>query len=1213
MKKSTRCYQALAIVCAFTMSPAMAVMSLHDTPSARQEVDYRIGKVQPQAQQMQKAQQLKASAKWNRFGTVHSLIRHGGFLATGLSGTPVEASREWVRQNRELFRLSEQSVAALEVVNEGITPYNEARAVLFRQNLGGLKPAGGEGLITVGIINGKVYYVSSSSVGEQPLPGPAVLSPLDAWLKAAANVQFRIPALDVLKQQDKSADLGWHLFKIANFAFPQRARLVAMALPEGGVRQVYETVVLDVRGGDSLAYVHYVDAETGVILRRENRVYNAADAVVPTFINGDTVDDHSCAAPHDYAVAGGAADTSLVATAAMVSPGNALKLKLYRKDEAGTPVLVAQSPATTGPAEILAYAPSGGVPAGDYQLEVCSQESFLGNLLPYQYLGVIATLPADTSLASVLLGADSNAPQWKFFPSNPSQDYLGDDVRKMGCFAPLPAGGLGGCDVDFSTTASRAPWDTLLGLIPTFTTIGNNAITAGGSVSPLTPSVLNPPLSPLRKYEFPFNNAWHESGCSPNGIVTSQVPNSNGNDLSAVTVNLFVNHNRIHDFSYHLGFTEKNYNLQLNNFGLTPVTQQNDPEIGTAQAGAIGGHPRLPTFGTAPGRNNANQISLMDGVPGITNQYLFQPLGGLNYPPCTDGSLDAGIVGHEYTHAISNRMVGGPDGNLAGAQAGAMGESWGDLNATEYQMANDFQQPGGYSPTALAGYTTGNPESGIRNFALDANPLHYGNMGYDTSGPQVHADGEIWNGTQWAIRQALIEDYDAQFPSTDKELQRKCAAGLEGPNGCPGNRRWIQLVYDAWLLLPGSTSMLDARDAMLAADQARFGGANQKTLWRVFAQRGMGEFAYTDGTDFTTPVPSFESPLADDEAVVTFKVLAGDEDNTEVSNARILVGRFSMRTRAIADTDPATVVDETDATTILATRNLTDTAALVPGTYDFIVMAPGYGIHRFEDQELKPGASRLEFTLPTNWASSTKGATVTTSATLPENLERAVELIDDSEDTGAVLGDEGLVIGAYATIALAGGEHEISRVHVSAAGGPTNGGRMPALRQFEIRTCSGACSDPMADFETVAYTSAPDAFPGAQFRPTQVQLDLREFEFSPVKASHVQLRVLHSQCSGGPLYQGEVDNDPLNATDCMTATSQIAGLNLVLGGDVVAAAPGSYVRATDIQVFSSGASNDLPVKNSVLEPFRGRFGGALGWMLLLPLMGMAALRRRARG
>ena len=41
--------------------------------------------------------------------------------------------------------------------------------------------------------------------------------------------------------------------------------------------------------------------------------------------------------------------------------------------------------------------------------------------------------------------------------------------------------------------------------------------------------------------------------------------------------------------------------------------------------------------------------------------------------------------------------------------------------------------------------------------------------------------------------------------------------------------------------------MLDARDAMLAADRMRFGGANQAAIWDAFARRGMGSDASTPG------------------------------------------------------------------------------------------------------------------------------------------------------------------------------------------------------------------------------------------------------------------------------------------------------------------------------------------------------------------------------
>ena len=37
-------------------------------------------------------------------------------------------------------------------------------------------------------------------------------------------------------------------------------------------------------------------------------------------------------------------------------------------------------------------------------------------------------------------------------------------------------------------------------------------------------------------------------------------------------------------------------------------------------------------------------------------------------------------------------------------------------------------------------------------------------------------------------------------------------------------------------------------------------------------------------------------------------------------------------------------------------------------------------------------------------------------------------------------------------------------------------------------------------------------------------------------ATHLRLRVVHNQCTGGPSYAGEQDNDPRSATDCATAS-----------------------------------------------------------------------------
>jgi hypothetical protein len=49
---------------------------------------------------------------------------------------------------------------------------------------------------------------------------------------------------------------------------------------------------------------------------------------------------------------------------------------------------------------------------------------------------------------------------------------------------------------------------------------------------------------------------------------------------------------------------------------------------------------------------------------------------------------------------------------------------------------------------------------------------------------------------------------------------------------------------------------------MLAADMARFGGANQDLIWQGFAMRGFGQFQNTVSNADTNPVPDFSSPMA---------------------------------------------------------------------------------------------------------------------------------------------------------------------------------------------------------------------------------------------------------------------------------------------------------------------------------------------------------------
>jgi hypothetical protein len=119
---------------------------------------------------------------------------------------------------------------------------------------------------------------------------------------------------------------------------------------------------------------------------------------------------------------------------------------------------------------------------------------------------------------------------------------------------------------------------------------------------------------------------------------------------------------------------------------------------------------------------------------------------------------------------------------------------------------------------------------------------------------------------------------------------------------------------------------------------------------------------------------------------------------------------------------------------------------------------------------------------------------------------------------------------------------------------PDSGSRFTALRQFGIDVCTASCTSPTARWTRV-YTSSADAFPGVQPRPVSPNLTLRSFKVGGkkgVKAAAVRLVALENQCTGYAGYAGEQDNDPLNDTDCKTASDR-----------------GTIVHAAELQVFTS--------------------------------------------
>ncbi len=1160
------------------------------------DVDFRTGSVAATAAQRSAAADLGATTRWNQFGTPKSMVNRRGFLATGIQGSSAKAAaRKFLANNAAVFGLSAGYLSdnnKLQFINDTELADSDGHAVFFRQRFGELA-AVKDGSVTVGLTGTKsagwkVAYVSSSLTRDTTIAPTGSLTEQGAWL-AAANAlgeevytaaQITSVRDDVLKDGDPDNDLrsDFTLLNVAGLPQEQRVRLTAIPTPQGVV-PAYEAIFLHDEGGVAESFTSFVDArganaDGGDVLFRANNVQQLAEESGLEFAQVEptpeptppgaqpfegTYTESQCGKNGPFTAPEGTKSIAVFANATI--PANNIVLKLVRGG-----VVVAESDTLTTPEALLYEGEQGEDLAGEYRVRVCN---FQGAVViePSTYTGFfLANTAADTP------DGVPYPPRWKYFFANPpigttNANYPSTDTRQVDCWAslfpyrdPPPPG----CDHDAANLASRAPWDVNTGAEgnpPTFTTVGNNARTAESWYSPFTPGPTGyRPVDEERKYNFEWSNDWYDStnpadegkGCSQTELDTP----GRDNRISAATAALFAAHNRMHDWSYNLGFTEQAYNLQEDNFGTTQPDRENDPELGDVQAGAVSGGP--PSY---LGRDNANQITLNDGIPPITNMYLWQPIAAAFYAPCVDGDYDVSVIAHEYGHAIQNRMVGGPDQGLSGLQARSMGESWSDLTAIEYLYEYGYDPGNGVNRYAVGPYVTGNKEKGIRNYAMNDSPLNYSNIAYDPNGvTSPHADGEIWSATNFDIRKLLMNKYDRNFDSAPGTLlQKRCADGKRPPKECPGNHRWVQLFHDAFLLMPSSVSFLDARDAYLAADRMRFPlVSNQRELWLAFARRGMGENASSRGSDDRNPNPSFASPL-EDNARITFKPVT--TTGAAVRGFKVYVGDYEARAVPVA-------------------KSGSETARFAPGTYEFVVQAPGYGLRRYEQTFEAGQVNTVEIPVQTNWASLAEGAQTTPSSdqSTGEGGGSAFQLIDETEETNwRANGDPGEVTPAEAqqnpvkglqvTVDLVGGPQSVERVNVSAFLRPQEEGdkfgdtdtqnRFSALRKFEILTCTATaqndCTNPEEGFESV-YTSPTTAESGPASadvpRPLAPNLTFQSFDVEDTTATHVQLRVISNQCTGGPAYQGDPDADPANDSDCTSGSDE----------DLV-------VRAAELQVF----------------------------------------------
>jgi extracellular elastinolytic metalloproteinase len=252
--------------------------------------------------------------------------------------------------------------------------------------------------------------------------------------------------------------------------------------------------------------------------------------------------------------------------------------------------------------------------------------------------------------------------------------------------------------------------------------------------------------------------------------------------------------------------------------------------------------------------NNANMSTLPDGIAPRMQLYLFVGAGFRT----VNGGDSAAIVWHEYTHGLSNRLVIHDDGSgaLSSPQAGAMGEGWSDWYALDKLVGDglmaDTSAPGDVD---VGHYVDASPHqvrtqgidcpAGVADARCPGGGYTFGDFAHIVGGPEVHADGEIWAQTLWDLRAAVGRDV-AQ-----------------------------SLITEGMRMAPPEPSFLDMRNAILAAD-AGLGGGSRNAIWQVFAGRGMGYRAYSDGADDLAPRQDFTLPPGGASGVVTGTVTSAE-------------------------------------------------------------------------------------------------------------------------------------------------------------------------------------------------------------------------------------------------------------------------------------------------------------------------------------------------
>jgi hypothetical protein len=152
-------------------SSGLAVVHIEGQSTSLRDFDAR-ARVAPTKAQLQAARSVHGHVSWSTLGAPASVIRYGGYLATGIKApSAAAAARSWLAAHKQLFQL--RSVRHLRRATAAPLRGSRVHAVVFRQTFGGVLSA--DGVATVTVVRAKhgwkVVYASSSLTPDTVVTG----------------------------------------------------------------------------------------------------------------------------------------------------------------------------------------------------------------------------------------------------------------------------------------------------------------------------------------------------------------------------------------------------------------------------------------------------------------------------------------------------------------------------------------------------------------------------------------------------------------------------------------------------------------------------------------------------------------------------------------------------------------------------------------------------------------------------------------------------------------------------------------------------------------------------------------------------------------------------------------------------------------------------------------------------------------------------------